>query len=72
MTTRRRYKLRQQTRKLRKYSGGTPNQNAELLKIKNRLSRINKTAIRAKNHGNMSTPRNMYNVTHHPWNKGFK
>jgi hypothetical protein len=60
------------TRKSRKYYGGDKNQNMKLLEIKNSLSRVNKTAIRSKNHGNMSTSRNMYNVTHHPWNKGFK
>lgn len=69
MATRRRH---QRTRKSRKYSGGTPNQNAELLKIKNQLTRVNKSAIRAKNHANMSKFRNLYNVAHHPWNKGFK
>ena len=71
MVTRRR-RLRQHTRKLRKYYGGDKNQNLQLLKTKNSLSYVNKTAIRAKNHGNLSTSRNMYNVTHHPWNKGFK
>ena len=64
MVTHRRH---QRTRKLRKYSGGTPNQNAELLKIKNKLTRVNKSAIRPNKQG-----RNLYNVAHHPWNKGFK
>ena len=71
MVTRRR-RLRQHTRKLRKYYGGDKNQNLQLLKTKNSLSYVNKTPIRGKNHGNLSRPRNMYDLTHHPWNKGFK
>uniref|UniRef100_A0A6C0IAI8 Uncharacterized protein n=1 Tax=viral metagenome TaxID=1070528 RepID=A0A6C0IAI8_9ZZZZ len=64
MATHRRHR---QTRKLRKYSGGTPNQNAELLKIKNKLTRVNKSAIRPNKQG-----KNLYNISHHPWNNGFK
>jgi hypothetical protein len=63
---------RHYTRKSRKYYGGDKNQNMKLLEIKNSLSRVNKTAIRAKNHGNMSKLSNIYNTTHHPWNNGFK
>jgi hypothetical protein len=63
---------RRYTRKSSKYHGGDKNQNMQLLKIKNSLLRVNKTAIRVKNHGNMSKPINMYNTTHHPWNNGFK
>jgi len=63
---------RRYTRKLSKYYGGDKNQNMKLLEIKNSLSRVNKTAIRAKNHGNMSKLSNIYNTTHHPWNNGFK
>jgi len=63
---------RRYTRKSSKYYGGDKNQNMKLLEIKNSLSRVNKTAIRAKNHGNMSKISNIYNTTHHPWNNGFK
>ena len=63
---------RRYTRKSHKYYGGDKNQNMKLLEIKNSLSRVNKTAIRAKNHGNMSKLSNIYNTTHHPWNNGFK
>ena len=55
-----------------KYFGGDLNQNAELLQIKNKLRRVNKTAIRSKNHRNVLSDTSLYNITHHPWNKGFK
>jgi len=63
---------RRYTQKSSKYHGGDKNQNMQLLKIKNSLLRVNKTAIRVKNHGNMSKLSNTYNTTHHPWNNGFK